>query len=94
MFVYRHYLAGTDPRDANSRLRITLIQSVSGNMRIDWQGGTNRSQILQRRPDFNEIEGGWLDIFTNLPSAGSSGTYIDDTATNATLFYRLRLDYP
>jgi len=88
------YLAGTDPRDATSLLRITLIQGVPGNMRVDWQGGTNRSQILQRHAGFGEPTGGWLDIFTNSPSAGSLRTYTDDTATNATLFYRLRLDYP
>jgi enediyne biosynthesis protein E4 len=92
---WSEYLSGTDPGDATSLLRIVQIQGMAGSMRIDWQGGTNGSQVLQRRFGFGEADETWLDVFTNRPSVpGAPGTYVDLDATNATKVYRIRVKYP
>lgn len=54
------YLAGTDPRDANSSLRLR-IEWVGGGFRIDWLASTNGTKILQRRFSLDSGDAGWLE---------------------------------
>jgi hypothetical protein len=82
------YLAGTDPRDANSVLRITLVQRVSDSeAHVQWQSGTNVTLYLQRR--FGLSAQSWQDIFTNSPPV-SLTNYFDNSATNDVILYRVK----
>ena len=91
---YAEFLAGTDPNDPNSRLRITGISRQNNGVLLDWQGGTNVFQCVQRTQSLNSI-GVWEDLFTNLSTAElPAGTFLDTSASNTTCFYRLRVDGP
>jgi hypothetical protein len=85
----QEYLAGTDPTDPNSYLRITGLRPVLGGMKIDWLGGTNGIQYLQRADTLNSNT--WADIFTNPAPTPFSGSYTDMLGTNAMQFYRVRV---
>jgi hypothetical protein len=86
------YLAGTNPTDANSSLRITLIQPLPGAVRIDWRGGTSGVQVLQAQ---NALAGtNWLDLFSTSNFAPGTNTY---TITNlpplsTPEFFRIQLN--
>ena len=84
------YLAGTDPLNPNSSLKITVIQIQQGKALIDWSGGSTVFEYLQRSSDLGGA-GFWQDIFTNPPSAFGEGSYSDLSSTNTFYFYRIRV---
>jgi YD repeat-containing protein len=87
----QEYIAGTDPNDRNSNLRLA-IRSEPGGMRLEWQGGTNAIQFLQRSRDFDGTNIEWFDIFTNPAPTPWSNSYFDTTGTNRMDWYRIRVE--
>jgi subtilisin family serine protease len=89
----QEYIAGTDPGNASSKLRITKIQADRnlGYLTLTWPSVTNRIYTL-------EAATGGPGGFTVLSSAvGSPGetSYSDTLATNSTArFYRVRAEVP
>jgi len=79
------YLAGTDPTDPNSSLKLR-IERMPDAVRLSWQGGSNAAQVLQRS---FLIPLNWQEVFTNPASAPAAFTN-SISATNA-LFFQLRL---
>ncbi len=80
---YYEYIAGTDPHDSNSVLKVILVEGGSGGARIRFTAMTNISYTIQYRAD--PATGSWLN-FTNIapqpishdvdvldPQAGASG---------------------
>src|ERR1051325_261255 len=90
---YAEYVAGTDPLNSNSYLRITGILNLGGGAQINWQGGTQARQILQRTSGL-EGTNSWLNLQTNEPPTPLGGSYLDVLNTNSASFYRIRVERP
>ncbi len=88
---WAEYLAGTDPTDSNSVLRVTSIAQEGNDIRVTWTMGSGKTNVLQRA-DSIDGPGSFSDLFTVL-TVGSVTNYLDAGAlTNAsTYFYRVRL---
>lgn len=85
---WQEFLAGTDPRDSASvlRMRIDAVMNVA---RVSFSVSSNRSYTLQYRNDLGG--GGWLDL-TNFPPAATNRTllYLDPLPAGRTdRFYRI-----
>ena len=67
---WQEFLAGTDPRDGASALRVKL-DLVTNSAVVSFLAGSNHAYTLQYRQDLSS--GAWLD-FTNIASAASNRT--------------------
>ena len=83
------YTADTNPTNALSNLRITEVTFGPAGITFGWQGGTLATQFLQCSFDLSAAS--WTDIFTNLPPTASPFGFTNSAPTNATQFYRLRV---
>jgi hypothetical protein len=90
----QEYLAGTNPNDAASNLRITSFHRglVGDPSRIDlqWTSQPTRYYAIQARTALN-AEPGWSDLYV-LPWLGANNIAFDDS--NGREFYRLRAFRP
>ena len=87
---YHAYLAGTDPTDPVSALRIeSKAELTDGTLRIQWQSVADRYYNILRStnlPAFNAIA-------TGIPATPPLNTYDDESATNnVPYYYRIELD--
>jgi len=89
---WAEFVAATNPKDTNSVLRLTGIRREAGGMRLEWQGGTNKTQFLQRSLTFHGTNIEWLDIFTNPAPTPWTNTYLDPAGTNRMDWYRIRIE--
>jgi YD repeat-containing protein len=82
---FAEHIAGTNPNDPASYLRITLVKPVPGGVRIDWLGGTSGVQVLQGQLGLGT---NWSDIFTtsSLPLGVRSFVSTNLPSTNIELF--------
>jgi glucose/arabinose dehydrogenase len=92
MSNFAEFLADTDPNSTNSCLRINSVQVQSGGMFLNWSGGPNSFEYVQRSSSLGGTNV-WQDIFTNPPSLLSGSSYIDSSATNGTYYYRIRVGW-
>ncbi len=83
------YVADTIPTAKTSYLRIVGASPTRGGVKIDWQGGIQATQYLQRSATLGGQDA-WVDIYTNQPPTAIAGSYTDMTGAATTLFYRLR----
>src|ERR1039458_9346739 len=96
MSNYQEYLAGTNPNDANSNLRITAESFSSGgtSATLTWNSVPTRYYYIQKTPGLSSPV--WTDSGSGLvsPSAGST-TMAGFTETSApTRFYRVQAVRP
>lgn len=70
------YLAGTNPNDPTSSLRITLVQPVQAGLRLDWMSGTSGVQVLQSQLGLGT---NWFNLFSKTGGLGGTQTF---TVTN------------
>ena len=85
------YLAGTDPNNPNSYLRINSI-TVSGitGAGIAWGSTSNKLYSIQRAGD---VISGFTNIAAHILSTPPENTYFDPSTTNsASLFYRIKVE--
>lgn len=73
---------------------VTPLQMIGvtpgpGWVAVQWQGGTQATQYLQRRFSLG-TNGQWVDIFTNPPPTATTVSYTNPIGTNGTMFYRVR----
>ncbi len=73
----------TDPVDATSFFAVRMFEP----MRIVWQGGHERKQVLESSTDLIE----WKGVYTNAPPTETVVTQKFDRATAPTRFYRVRI---
>lgn len=87
----QEYLAGTNPTDSNSVLRITFVarDPALQNTTLDWLSVPTRAYAVQSRPSLSS--GTWID--TSLLGLGANNLTFMDTSTN-TDFYRIRAFRP
>jgi hypothetical protein len=89
---WQEWIAGTDPTDANSLLRISSLKTTATNCTISWQAVTNRRYNLQRST--NLVAGvGFLSLQTNLFVFNTNVLNVTDpTGTNKEpVFYRVQV---
>jgi hypothetical protein len=85
------YWADTDPFRSNSVLRIAGITVRTNDVRIDWQGGVQATQYLERCTALASNGIQWTVLFTNRPPTLTSTNLTDAGVTNRALFYRVRV---
>jgi YD repeat-containing protein len=90
---YAEYIADTDPTDPNSYLRITSAQVSTNGVQINWSGGSQARQYLQRISSIGGTNT-WVNIQTAQPPTVINGSYFDGSVTNGASFYRIRVDRP
>src|SRR5882724_5832501 len=85
----QEYLAGTNPLDANSSLKINSVNVSAGSAAIHFSVVAGKTYSLLYRADLST--GSWLKL-VDIPAQGSAGvlTVIDPTISgNSPRFYRL-----
>ncbi len=83
------FIADTSPTNALSNLQITHVSFGTGQLVLEWQGGTWATQFLQRRLALQPADT-WRDVFTNPPPTANPIRLDLPLETNAA-FYRLRV---
>jgi len=88
--TWEEWVCDTDPTDGDSVLQITDIGADGSGMRVDWKGGAQALQYLERRT--NLVSGSsWIPIFANMPPTSTSTNFTDVGGTNtASEFYRIK----
>jgi hypothetical protein len=84
------YLADTNPTNALSVLRISRIVPEANGLRLEWQGGAQARQFLERSRSVGTAGTNWLTIYTNSPPTPLQTNLFDLLGTNRALFYRVR----
>jgi hypothetical protein len=84
---YQEYLAGTDPQDPQSRLRVEFIGGVGSTVQFEFTALSNRTFTVQ----FKEALGDPLwSVLTNVPAAPQTRIInISVSPTNSSRFYRI-----
>ena len=89
------YLAGTDPIDPASSLRITSIDRQGGDLVVTWTMGGGKTNALQFTTGGagGSYTNGFVDLFTVTNTVGTVTNFVDVGAGTNTpsLFYRVRL---
>ncbi|MEP2774663.1 MAG: sialate O-acetylesterase [Luteolibacter sp.] len=62
---WEEYHAGTDPKDANSALRITEVERSDGNLTVYWKAVEGKSYTIEYRRDLQIAP--WTVVMTGLP---------------------------
>ena len=86
------YAADTDPHDADSQLRVFAVAPALGGIRLDWKGGREAWQFLECREQLAPTSTPWTALFAVPPPTPLTNAIIDLGATNAVLFYRIRVE--
>jgi hypothetical protein len=83
----QEYLAGTDPLDPQSHLRVLRVESLGSAVRFQFSAISNRTYTIQFRDSL--MIGNW-SVMTNVTAWPYTRTLsITDPATNSARFYRL-----
>jgi hypothetical protein len=64
---------------------------LPGGLKLDGEGGTNATQLLQSALSLTEIAA-WFNMYTAAPPTPVSGSYTDLLGTSAMQFYRIRVE--
>jgi hypothetical protein len=84
------FIAGTNPNNPTSVLRLTKVTRQTSSVILNWQGGTNVTYYIQCSQSVGNTAA-WTDIYTNPPSVSGTGTFTDLNASNAANYYRIRV---
>jgi hypothetical protein len=85
------YLAGTDPTNRNSALRILglTIQGQPAQAVLGWQSVASKSYLIEAA---DSPQGPWTSLGSSIPSAGTTTqTSFNPSAGDSKRFYRVRL---
>ena len=88
ILTWQEWVADTAPNDSNSVLKITDIEPAGAGMKVDWKGGVQATQVLERCT--NLVLGGWDSILTNIPPTAINNSFSDFMATNRAGYYRFK----
>jgi hypothetical protein len=96
MTILQDYVAGTDPNNANSTLRITSETITGGGTaaNLAWSSVPSRLYYVQKNSDVKSTN--WSDGGLGLiaPSAGTSTSVALSDSNSATRFYRVQAVLP
>ena len=82
---YQEFLAGTNPNDANSVLRVTDIGADSGQVSLTWNSVAGKTYTIYGA---SQINGPYTPLLT-VPSAGNGVTSTNVTGSASSQFYRI-----
>jgi hypothetical protein len=86
----QEWLAGTDPTNAASALRMASATNALSGIAVIWASVTNRSYWLERETDLSLVPA-FSMVWSNIPGLDSVTTFIDTNASGAgPFFYRVR----
>lgn len=85
------YVAGTDPHDAGSALRLTAIAADGDQTRVVWSSVSGRRYAVKWSPD--DMSAG-TTVATNLPATPPENGFDDATGGETQGFYRIAVSYP
>lgn len=91
---FQEYVADTDPTDRESTLRLTRVLLDGGELRVEWQGGRNAIQFLERNADSMLAPSGWSVVSTAVPPTPLRTNVADAVSGNKVLYYRVRAERP
>ena len=86
------YLAGSDPLDPTSPLRVTLAGPPSSDARVSlgWYSKAGATYAVERA---DSVGGPFSAVATGIPATPPRNTFADPSASpNATRFYRIRIE--
>jgi hypothetical protein len=87
----QEFLAGTNPTDAESSLRIVQVLGSNTNVRVDWSSADGRIYALERAPAL-QPSSNFTSIAINLTSTPPVNAFIDTNASSpGPHFYRIRV---
>ncbi|HSU56530.1 MAG TPA: thrombospondin type 3 repeat-containing protein, partial [Candidatus Dormibacteraeota bacterium] len=84
---WQEYLAGTDPTNAASTLRLLSPASTPSGNSLSWLSVTNRSYFVQRATILAPAD--FTTIQSNIPGQPSAITYADTNPPPSAAFYRV-----
>jgi subtilisin family serine protease len=89
----QEFIADTNPTNASSVLRLSSVSRRTNGMSVNWMGGIQARQYLQRTSTPGD-PGSWINLRTNLAPTAVTNSFVDTTATNAANFYRVQVSRP
>ncbi len=85
------YQADTNPTNTTSALEILGCTLTAGQITINWRGGQNAYQFLERKLDLTDPNEQWLPLLTNSWPTPVTNQFMDSGATNQQrYFYRIK----
>ncbi|HEX4644004.1 MAG TPA: thrombospondin type 3 repeat-containing protein, partial [Verrucomicrobiae bacterium] len=86
---FAEYIAGTNPTNAASLLKIQSISHAANGATVVWQSVANKHyQMLSRT---NLVTGAWQNAGSPVIAAGATTQILDGTATNGLHYYRVQV---
>ncbi|NOS70893.1 MAG: hypothetical protein HOP33_13300 [Verrucomicrobia bacterium] len=86
----QEFLAGTDPTNTGSILRVMTITSLAGSATILWIATPGKNYRVQFKAELNDP--GWTDLFGIVTATSSSASRMDDSVgADGQRFYRVVL---
>jgi hypothetical protein len=83
------FIAGTNPTNALSLLKLTSVTKAANGTTLAWQSVTNRQYQLMSRT--NLVTGTWQNVGGVQSPTGTNATFLDTSATNGAHFYRVQV---
>jgi hypothetical protein len=91
---WQEWVAGTNPTNAASALRMLSASSIDAGVAVSWQSVTDRNYYLQRATDIGGTLG-FITVATNVVGLTNTTTYVDSNATGSgPFFYRVGIPAP
>ena len=85
------WIAGTDPKDVLSGLRIVSLGREVSADRITWKSAAGKSYSIEASPDLGQLQP-WIPVRTDIPSGGEqTSTTVARTAGQPFRFYRVKV---
>jgi YD repeat-containing protein len=82
------YLAGTDPTDAQSLLKTTLVKEGGNHYSVEWPTVPGKRYLLQYKDDLNAPV--WTNLFDPFIATSTQSSFYDESSNGASKrFYRL-----
>jgi hypothetical protein len=87
----QEFIAGTNPTNSASILKIFSITQSSSGATINWISGSNHTYILQSRTNLSL--GSWTNVAT-VTTSGTNGQFLDTSAKTGVHFYKIEALHP
>lgn len=82
------YRAGTDPTDAQSKLKTTLVQEGGGHYSVEWPTVPGKRYLLQYKDDLNSPA--WTNAFDPFIASSTQSSFYDESSNGVSKrYYRL-----
>ncbi len=83
------YLAGSDPTDAESVLRLESVRYDAGGATLTWPSAPGRRYQILRRPSIDSLRG-WQPIGDPVTASGEIADFFDESSAATQQFYRVQ----